>query len=46
MTMAWGEVFSSLVTWWTRRPDVTPAEMVARCRRLFAAAFGGAAPRS
>ncbi|WP_370290384.1 TetR/AcrR family transcriptional regulator [Nocardioides sp.] len=35
MTAVWGQVFATLVTWWTQHPDVTREQMTARCVRLF-----------
>lgn len=40
MTAVWSSVFASLVTWWCEHPEVSPAQMSARCERLFGAAFG------
>lgn len=35
MTAVWGQVFATLVTWWTQHPDVTREQMTERCVRLF-----------
>lgn len=40
MVAVWSSVFAALVDWWCAHPGVAPAEMSARCERLFAAVFG------
>lgn len=37
----WEQTFRTLVGWWLDHPEVTPQEMTARCRRLFAVVLQG-----
>ncbi|MFG2622621.1 TetR/AcrR family transcriptional regulator [Streptomyces sp. NPDC048507] len=38
LTYVWQGLVSTLVRWWVKHPDQTPAAMTERCARLFAAA--------
>ncbi|MCL2542364.1 MAG: TetR/AcrR family transcriptional regulator [Nocardioidaceae bacterium] len=44
LVAVWTSVFDSLVGWWLDHPGTSPAEMSARCVRLFTAVFGLGAP--
>ncbi|MEU7556021.1 TetR/AcrR family transcriptional regulator [Streptomyces sp. NPDC044571] len=36
----WRDLVATLVRWWVKHPEQTPAEMTQRCARLFAAGAG------
>ncbi|MEU9008106.1 TetR/AcrR family transcriptional regulator [Streptomyces sp. NPDC048551] len=38
LTYVWQDLVATLVRWWVKHPDQTPAAMTERCARLFAAA--------
>lgn len=44
LTAAWLRIVDALVTWWADHPEVSPAEMSARCVRIFAAVVGAELP--
>lgn len=43
LTYVWRDMVATLVRWWVKHPEQTPAAMTQRCARLFAAAAGLAA---
>ncbi|MFD3327370.1 TetR/AcrR family transcriptional regulator [Streptomyces sp. NPDC058701] len=40
LTYVWRDLVATLVRWWVKHPEQTPAAMTQRCARLFAAAGG------
>ena len=41
LAAVWMGLVDSVVRWWLERPELTAADMVARCARLIAAVVGG-----